>query len=127
MVEKKINDIVIVGAGPAGLTASIYAARAGLSAVVLDELGAGGQLLSIDEPTIGLHPRDVQTLLQVFDALIAKGATVVVIEHDLDVIRSADCVIDMGPGGGEEGGRIVACGTPEDIRNCPESVTGKFI
>lgn len=80
-----------------------------------------------DEPTIGLHPRDVQTLLQVFDALIAKGATVVVIEHDLDVIRSADCVIDMGPGGGEEGGRIVACGTPEDIRNCPESVTGKFI
>ena len=80
-----------------------------------------------DEPTIGLHPRDVQTLLQVFDALIAKGATVVVIEHDLDVIRSADCIIDMGPGGGEEGGRIVACGTPEDIRNCPESVTGKFI
>ena len=80
-----------------------------------------------DEPTIGLHPRDVQTLLQVFDALIAKGATVVVIEHDLDVIRAADCIIDMGPGGGEEGGRIVACGTPEDIRNCPESVTGKFI
>ena len=80
-----------------------------------------------DEPTIGLHPRDVETLLRVFDALIAKGATVVVIEHDLDVIRAADCIIDMGPGGGEEGGRIVACGTPEDIRNCPESVTGKFI
>lgn len=80
-----------------------------------------------DEPTIGLHPRDVQTLLRVFDALIAKGATVVVIEHDLDVIRAADCIIDMGPGGGEEGGQIVACGTPEDIRNCPESVTGKFI
>ena len=80
-----------------------------------------------DEPTIGLHPRDVETLLQVFDALIAKGATVVVIEHDLDVIRSADCIIDMGPGGGEEGGRIVVCGAQDDVRKCPESVTGKFI
>lgn len=80
-----------------------------------------------DEPTIGLHPRDVETLLQVFDALIAKGATVVVIEHDLDVIRSADRIIDMGPGGGEEGGRIVVCGTQDDVRKCPESVTGKFI
>lgn len=68
-----------------------------------------------DEPTIGLHPRDVETLLQVFDALIAKGATVVVIEHDLDVIRSADCIIDMGPGGGEDGGRIVVCG---NTRGC---------
>lgn len=80
-----------------------------------------------DEPTIGLHPRDVETLLQVFDALIAKGATVVVIEHDLDVIRSADRIIDMGPGGGEEGGRIVVCGTQEAVRKCSESVTGKFI
>lgn len=80
-----------------------------------------------DEPTIGLHPRDVETLLQVFDALIAKGATVVVIEHDLDVIRAADCIIDMGPGGGEEGGRIVVCGTQDDVRKCPESVIGKFI
>ncbi len=80
-----------------------------------------------DEPTIGLHPRDVETLLQVFDALIAKGATVVVIEHDLDVIRDADCIIDMGPGGGEEGGRIVVCGAQDDVRKCPESVTGKFI
>lgn len=80
-----------------------------------------------DEPTIGLHPRDVETLLQVFDALIAKGATVVVIEHDLDVIRSTDCIIDMGPGGGEEGGRIVVCGTQEAVRKCSESVTGRFI
>ena len=80
-----------------------------------------------DEPTIGLHPLDVQTLLGVFDTLIENGATVVVIEHDLDVIRAADYVIDMGPGGGSEGGRIVASGTPEEIRNCPESVTGRFI
>ena len=80
-----------------------------------------------DEPTIGLHPLDVQTLLRVFATLIRNGATVIVIEHDLDVIRSADYIIDMGPGGGEEGGRIVACGTPADIKACSESITGKFI
>ena len=80
-----------------------------------------------DEPTIGLHPRDVETLLGVFETLIANGATVIVIEHDLDVIRSADYIIDMGPGGGEEGGRIVACGTPEEIREAKDSVTGRYI
>ena len=80
-----------------------------------------------DEPTIGLHPMDVETLLGVFRTLMDSGATVVVIEHDLDVILSADYVIDMGPGGGSEGGRIVACGTPGQIRACPESVTGRFL
>ena len=80
-----------------------------------------------DEPTIGLHPLDVQTLLGVFQTLIENGATVIVIEHDLDVIRNADYIIDMGPGGGDEGGRIVAAGTPEEIRNTPESATGKFL
>ena len=80
-----------------------------------------------DEPTIGLHPLDVQSLLGVFQTLIDHGATVVVIEHDLDVIRNADYVIDMGPGGGDEGGRIVKCGTPEEIASCPESVTGKYL
>ena len=80
-----------------------------------------------DEPTIGLHPLDVQTLLQVFQTLIDNGATVVVIEHDLDVIRNADYVIDMGPGGGEQGGRIVACGTPRAIRENKDSLTGQFL
>ncbi len=80
-----------------------------------------------DEPTIGLHPLDVRTLLQVFDTLIKNGATVIVIEHDLDVIRAADYIIDMGPGGGEEGGRIVATGTPQEIAGNGESVTGKFL
>ena len=84
-------------------------------------------LFVFDEPTIGLHPSDVQTLLAVFQRLIDHGATVVVIEHDLDVIRNADYIIDMGPGGGDEGGRIVAAGTPERIKACPESVTGRFI
>ena len=80
-----------------------------------------------DEPTIGLHPLDVRTLLGVFRTLIASGATVLVIEHDLDVIRSADYIIDMGPGGGQDGGRVVAAGTPAEIKACPESVTGRFL
>ena len=80
-----------------------------------------------DEPTIGLHPLDVQTLLGVFQTLIENGATVIVIEHDLDVIRNADYIIDMGPGGGQEGGKIVATGTPEEIKKAPESRTGQFL
>lgn len=80
-----------------------------------------------DEPTIGLHPLDVQTLLNVFQTLIRNGATVVVIEHDLDVIRNADHVIDMGPGGGEAGGTIVATGTPHEIREDARSVTGRYL
>ncbi len=80
-----------------------------------------------DEPTIGLHPLDVRILLGVFRTLIERGATVVVIEHDLDVIRNADYVIDMGPGGGEAGGQIVAAGTPEEIAGNPDSVTGRYL
>ena len=80
-----------------------------------------------DEPTIGLHPLDVETLLKVFLRLIGQGATVIVIEHDLDVIRNADYVIDLGPGGGDEGGRIVASGTPAQIADNPESMTGKYL
>ncbi len=80
-----------------------------------------------DEPTIGLHPLDVRKLLQVFRHLIEAGATVIVIEHDLDVIRSANYIIDMGPGGGDAGGWIVATGTPADIRACRESITGRFV
>lgn len=80
-----------------------------------------------DEPTIGLHPLDVQTLASVFRSLIESGATVIVIEYDLDIIKSADYIVDMGPGGGERGGRIVACGTPEEIAASKESVTGRFL
>ncbi len=93
------------------------------------EMGRGQEdsLFVFDEPTIGLHPLDVRGLLGVFQTLLDHGATVVVIEHDLDVIRSADYIIDMGPGGGEEGGRVVAAGTPEEVAACPESVTGRFL
>lgn len=80
-----------------------------------------------DEPSIGLHPLDVQVLLEVFQALLDNGATVIVIEHDLDVIRNADYIIDMGPGGGDAGGRIVACGTPAEIKANANSITGRFL
>ena len=80
-----------------------------------------------DEPTIGLHPLDVLSLLEVFQTLIDNGATVIVIEHDLDVIRNADYIIDMGPGGGNDGGTIVAAGTPDMIKASPESITGRYI
>ena len=80
-----------------------------------------------DEPSIGLHPLDVRVLLGVFQALLDNGATVIVIEHDLDVIRNADYVIDMGPGGGDAGGRIVACGTPQEIQSSEDSITGRYL
>ena len=93
------------------------------------EMGRGQEdtVFVFDEPTIGLHPLDVQTLLEVFQALLRHGATVIVIEHDLDVIRNADYLIDMGPGGGEEGGRIVAAGTPGQVAENPDSITGRFL
>ena len=93
------------------------------------EMGKGqsDSVFVFDEPTIGLHPQDVKTLLLVFQTLIDHGATVVVIEHDLDVIKNADYIIDMGPGGGKEGGRIVACGVPDEIKENDESITGQYI
>ena len=93
------------------------------------EMGRGqtDTVFVFDEPTIGLHPLDVRTLLGVFQHLLDLGATVIVIEHDLDVIRSADYIVDMGPGGGKDGGRVIACGTPDEVRGNPLSVTGRYL
>lgn len=93
------------------------------------EMGKGqsNTIFVFDEPTIGLHPLDVKTLIGVFQHLIELGATVLVIEHDLDVIRNADYIVDMGPGGGKDGGQIVAFGTPDEIKNNPHSITGRYI
>ena len=93
------------------------------------EMGHGQDdtVFVFDEPTIGLHPLDVRVLMNIFQHLIDNGATVIIIEHDLDIIRNADYVIDMGPRGGEEGGRIVVSGTPEEVRACGESMTGRYI
>ena len=93
------------------------------------EMGRGqaDSVFVFDEPTIGLHPLDVQTLLRVFQTLIENGATVIVIEHDLDVMRSADYIIDMGPGGGEAGGRVVAAGTPDEVAQNEQSIKGRYL
>ncbi len=93
------------------------------------EMGRGQSdtIFVFDEPTIGLHPLDIQTLLKVFDHLVECGATLIVIEHDLDIIRNADYIIDMGPGGGDAGGTIVACGTPAEVKANVASITGKYI
>jgi len=93
------------------------------------EMGKGQSdtVFIFDEPTIGLHPLDVKTLMNVFRHLINQGATVIVIEHDLDVIRSADYIVDMGPGGGRDGGMIVACGTPTEIKDNAQSITGRYL
>ena len=93
------------------------------------EMGRGQDdtVFVFDEPTIGLHPLDVKVLMEVFQSLIDQGATVVVIEHDLDIIRSADYIIDLGPRGGDEGGTITVAGTPEEVKKCPASMTGRYI
>lgn len=84
-------------------------------------------LFIFDEPTTGLHFHDIKKLLKAFDALISHGHTVVVIEHNLDVVKCADHVIDLGPDGGDKGGKLIFAGTPEDIVKCEESVTGTFL
>jgi len=84
-------------------------------------------LFVFDEPTVGLHPLDVRVLLTVLQGLLDRGGTVMVIEHDLDLIANADYVIDLGPSGGAEGGRIVATGTPEEVAGDPASVTGRYL
>ena len=93
----------------------------------LSRRATGKTLYILDEPTTGLHFADIQKLLDVLHALVDQGNTVVVIEHNLDVIKTADHIIDLGPEGGDKGGQIVAIGTPEDIAACPESYTGQYL
>lgn len=81
----------------------------------------------MDEPTTGLHVDDIQKLLKVIDALIEGGNTVVIIEHNLDVIKCADYIIDLGPEGGEGGGNVIATGTPEEVAQCESSYTGQYL
>jgi excinuclease ABC subunit A len=93
----------------------------------LSKVATGRTLYILDEPTTGLHFADVQRLLEMLDRLVEQGNTVVVIEHNLDVIKSADRIIDLGPEGGEQGGKLVAQGTPEQVAAAPESHTGRFL
>jgi excinuclease ABC subunit A len=96
-------------------------------ATELSKVGTGKTIYILDEPTTGLHFEDVRILLNVLNRLVEKGNTVVVVEHNLDVIKTADWIIDLGPGGGEYGGKIIAEGTPESIVKNPKSVTGKYL
>ncbi|MCI5120657.1 MAG: ATP-binding cassette domain-containing protein, partial [Candidatus Electrothrix sp. AUS4] len=93
----------------------------------LSKRSTGQTLYILDEPTTGLHPADIQHLLLVLNRLVDSGNTVVVIEHNLDVIKTADHIIDIGPEGGDGGGQVVACGTPEEVAEVPESFTGRFL
>jgi excinuclease ABC subunit A len=93
----------------------------------LSKIGTGNTVYILDEPTTGLHFEDVRMLLDVLGRLVDKGNTVVVIEHNLDVIKTADHIIDLGPGGGDEGGRIIAEGPPEEIVTIAESYTGQYL
>ena len=96
-------------------------------AAELAKKSTGKTLFILDEPTTGLHFEDINVLLDVLNRLVEKGNTMIVIEHNMDIIKCADYIIDMGPGGGEAGGRIVAAGTPEQIQKNPESITGRYI
>ena len=96
-------------------------------ATELSKRSTGKTLYILDEPTTGLHFADVDKLIQVLDKLVDAGNTVVVIEHNLDVIKRADHIIDLGPEGGNRGGTIIATGTPEAIAECKESYTGQFL
>jgi excinuclease ABC subunit A len=93
----------------------------------LSKIGTGKTLYMLDEPTTGLHFEDIRMLLDVLNKLVDKGNTVLVIEHNLDVIKAADWIFDMGPGGGDDGGEIVAAGTPEDVARVPGSATAEFL
>jgi excinuclease ABC subunit A len=96
-------------------------------ATELSKAGTGKTLYILDEPTTGLHFEDIKILLEVLNRLIDQGNTIIVIEHNLDVIKTADYIIDLGPEGGDDGGFIIAEGTPEDIARHPRSYTGQFL
>ena len=131
-ISRYLDTLVQVGLGyirlgqPAPTLSGGESQRVKL-ATELQRRSTGKTVYILDEPTTGLHFEDVRKLLLVLQGLVDKGNTVIVIEHDLDVIRNADFLIDMGPGGGEAGGRIVASGTPEEIQLNPDSITGQYL
>ena len=131
-IARKLQTLFDVGLGyvkigqPATTLSGGEAQRVKL-ATELSRRATGRTVYILDEPTTGLHTADVQQLIEVLQRLVDGGNTVIVIEHNLDVIKTADYVIDLGPEGGDKGGMVVACGTPEDIAACETSYTGRYL
>jgi excinuclease ABC subunit A len=132
VIREKLETLVDVGLGyirigqPATTVSGGEAQRIKLSRE-LSKRGTGRTIYILDEPTTGLHIDDINKLLKVLDRLVAAGNTVIVIEHNMDVIKTADHIIDLGPEGGDDGGYILGCGTPEQIADIPTSYTGQFL
>ena len=128
-IEQKLKPLVDVGLQYLHLNQALSTLSGGeLQRLKLASyLGSGGRVFIIDEPTDGLHIKDIRHILRLFDDLVDRGNTVYVIEHNLDVIRSSDWVLELGPGAGEEGGRILYCGTPAGMAACPDSVTKEYL
>ena len=131
-IAPKLKALVDVGLGYVRLGQSSVTLSGGESqrmklAAELFRKATGNTLYMLDEPTTGLHFEDIKVLMGVLRRLVDQGNTVIVIEHNLDVLKSTDYIIDMGPGGGNAGGRIIACGTPEQVASDPDSVTGKYL
>lgn len=131
-IHRKLQTIVDVGLGyvklgqPATTLSGGEAQRMKLASE-LQKLSTGKNFYILDEPTTGLHTDDIKRLLEVLQRLVDQGNTVLVIEHNMDVIKTADWLIDLGPNGGERGGQVVCTGTPEEVADCPESWTGKYL
>jgi excinuclease ABC subunit A len=131
-IKNKLQTLADVGLGyirlgqPATTLSGGEAQRVKLSRE-LGKRATGRTVYVLDEPTTGLHFADIQKLLDVLERLTGAGNTIIIIEHNLDVIKSADYVIDLGPEGGDQGGHVVSCGSPEEIAHCPGSHTGKFL
>ena len=131
-IAAKLKALVDVGLGYVHLGQSAVTLSGGESqrmklAAELSRPGTGNTLYILDEPTTGLHFEDIKVLLRVLDKIVEAGNTVIIIEHNPDVLKSVDYLIDLGPGGGAKGGRIVAAGTPEQVAANPDSVTGEFL
>ncbi|MEK6732775.1 MAG: excinuclease ABC subunit UvrA, partial [Candidatus Omnitrophota bacterium] len=131
-IYQKLKTLCDVGLGYIQLGQSATTLSGGEAqriklATELSKIGTGKTLYILDEPTTGLHFADIDKLLKVLHALVQGGNSVLIIEHNLDVIKSSDYIIDLGPGGGDEGGKIVACGTPEEIVKIPSSYTGQYL
>jgi excinuclease ABC subunit A len=131
-IVKKLKCLQEVGLGYVKLGQSSFTLSGGENQRVklafhLSEEKSQPTIFIFDEPTTGLHFHDIKTLLKAFNALIARGHTIIIIEHNMDVIKCADYVIDLGPEGGEKGGHLVCAGTPEQIAACKDSYTGQFL